>query len=258
MLKVGVLGAAGKMGQLLIECLNNDKDTMLSSIYVRETFASYLKDVTITNDIYTFLKSSDIIIDFSSKEATSSLLLATIKYTPKPIVIGTTGLDSNDINLMKEASNKMPILYSSNMSRGIFILNKLVSIAATYLSDSDIEIIEMHHRNKKDAPSGTALKLAETCANTMGKELDSIIVNSRAGTTEERKKGDIGVMALRGGDIAGKHTVGFYLDGEYIELVHNATSRINFAKGAIAACKWLYNQDIGLYGIENIMEYNSK
>lgn len=254
MLRVGVFGATGRIGQLLIECLNSDKDAVLSSIYVREKFDGYLKDVTITNDICTFLKSSDVIIDFSSNEAIFNLLSVAIKHVSKPIVIGTTGLDSNVINLIKDASNKMPILYSSNMSRGVFVLNKLASTAATCLPDSDIEIVEIHHRNKKDAPSGTALKLAETCANARGELLDSVIVSKRHGITGERKSGNIGVMALRGGDIVGRHTVGFYLDGEYIELIHNATSRMTFAKGAVIACKWLYGKDIGLYSIEDIME----
>lgn len=253
MLKVGLFGSTGRMGQLLIECLKDDKEAILSSIYVRDKIDSYLTNVIVTNDICTFLKSSDVVIDFSSKEATSNLLSHAIKHVSRPIVIGTTGLDSNDFNLMKDASSKMAILYSSNMSRGVFVLNKLSSMAATYLLDSDIEIVEIHHRKKKDAPSGTALKLAETCAIARNKTLDSILVSNRDGIIGERKKDDIGVMAIRGGDVVGKHTAGFYLDGEYIELTHNATSRMTFAKGAVIACKWLYDKDARLYSIEDIM-----
>lgn len=256
MIKIGIFGATGRMGQLLIECLKNDNDALLSSIYVREKLDSILRDVTITNDISTLFKTSDIIIDFSSKEATLKILSFAIENNAKPLVIGTTGLDHNIFELMKEVSAKIPILYSSNMSRGIFILNKLASITAASLLDSDVEILEIHHRNKIDAPSGTALKLAETCANARGLSLDSIRVSNRDGITGKRNNSDIGVMALRGGDIVGKHTVGFYLDGEYIELTHNATSRMTFAKGAIVACKWLYNKDCGLYSIEDIMENN--
>ena len=252
MLKVGIFGATGRMGKLLIECLENDKDTVLCSIYVREKFDGLLRDVIVTNDVVTLLKSSDVIIDFSSKEATHYMLSFAIT-NPKPIVIGTTGLDSDDILLMKNASDKMPILYSSNMSRGIFVLNELASIASEYLLDSDVEISEIHHRDKKDAPSGTALKLAEICANARGLPLDSNRVSNRNGIIGERKKDAIGVVSLRGGDIVGKHTVGFYLDGEYIELTHNATNRMTFAKGAVDACKWLYKQDSGLYSIKDII-----
>lgn len=256
MIKVGIFGATGRMGKLLIECLQNDSEAFLSSIYVREKFDGVLSDVIVTNDIATLFKSSDIVIDFSYKDATYEILSFAISNISKPIVIGTTGLDYNAIALMKEASRKIPILYASNMSRGVFVLNKLASITTKYLPDSDIEILEIHHKNKIDAPSGTALKLAETCANVRGLSIDSIRVSGRDGIIGKRKDNDIGVMSLRGGDIVGKHTIGFYLDGEYIELTHNATSRMTFAKGAIFACKWLYKKDCGLYSIDDIMESN--
>lgn len=251
MFRVGILGATGRMGRLLIECLDNDSDAQLSCVYAREDSDLFLKDVIVTNDVCTLLHESDIIIDFSSKESTYNVLSLAIKHCPKPIVIGTTGLGAEGMALVNNASQMMPVLYSSNMSRGVFVLNKLVGITLSCIPDSDIEVFEMHHRNKIDSPSGTALKLAETCATFKGLSLDSVRVSSRDGLIGQRKKNEIGVMSLRGGDIVGKHTVGFYLDGEYIELTHNATSRMTFAKGALVACKWLYKQDVGLYSIED-------
>lgn len=253
MIKVGLLGATGRVGRLLIDILSSDVDSKLNCVYIRCDCNFHIpNNVVVTNDIKVLLQSSDLIIDFSSKEATRDLLKYAIKY-PKPLVIGTTGLDSIDYSLLNKASIKMPILYSSNMSRGVFVLDKLASIVSKTLLDSDIEIVEIHHRKKKDAPSGTALKLAETCAKSRNLSLDSIRVSNRDGIIGERKDDEIGVMSLRGGDIVGKHTIGFYLDGEYIELIHNATDRKTFANGAIIASKWLYKQNNGLYSINDML-----
>jgi len=135
------------------------------------------------------------------------------------------------------------------MSLGIAVLNRLVEIASKKLRDFDIEIVEMHHRYKKDAPSGTALTLAEHAARARGLELDKVRVSGRNGNIGERNKEEIGVFALRGGDIVGRHTVGFYNDGEFLELNHTATSRDTFAKGAIKAAKWIVSQEAGFYSI---------
>ena len=145
------------------------------------------------------------------------------------------------------------MLYATNMSLGIAILKRLVAIASEKLRDFDIEIVEMHHRYKKDAPSGTALTLAEFAAKARGLELDKVRVSGRDGNIGERTKDEIGVFALRGGDIVGRHTVGFYNDGEFLELNHTATSRDTFAKGAIRAAKWVATQEPGLYTIDDCL-----
>lgn len=253
MIKIGLTGATGRVGKLISECLDNDVDARLSSVYVRKIVDDCLENVIATNDIDTLLHTSDLVIDFSSKELTKELLIRAINKHQKPIVIGTTGLGIEIMELVTQASNRMPILYSSNMSHGVFVLNKIAGIVSAILPDSDIEICEIHHRYKKDAPSGTALKLAETCANSRKLSMDSVRISNRDGIIGERNKNEIGVMALRGGDIVGRHTVGFYLNGEYIELIHNATSRMTFANGAVIAAKWLYKQYSGLYSIDDVI-----
>ena len=145
----------------------------------------------------------------------------------------------------------MPVLYASNMSAGIALLKQLVQKVSATLKDFDIEIVEMHHRHKVDAPSGTALTLAEFAAKGRDLDLDKVRVSGRDGQIGPRSKDEIAVMALRGGDIVGRHTVGFYNDGEYIELTHVATSRETFSKGAIRAAVWLATQEAGLYSIND-------
>jgi len=176
-------------------------------------------------------------------------MLEAVLEIPKPLVIGTTGLNAHQLNLLKQASENMPILYATNMSLGVALLNKLVHQAAAALKGFDIEIVEMHHRHKKDAPSGTALTLGESAATGRGLALDKVRISGRDGNIGERSADEIAVMALRGGDIVGRHTVGFYNDGEFIELNHTATSRNTFSKGAIRAASWLVDKEAGLYSI---------
>ena len=248
-LKVGVFGATGRVGQLIIDSLRLDKNAGVSAVYVRDTLDFTIDpSVLITSDMSAFLKASDVIIDFSLPDACEKLLEAGLK-TPKPLVIGTTGLSVHQLNLMEQASQKMPILYATNMSLGVALLNKLTSLASKALEDFDIEIVEMHHKHKKDAPSGTALTLAEHAAKARDLDLDKVRVSGRDGNIGERTKDEIAVMALRGGDIVGRHTVGFYNDGEFIELNHTATNRATFAKGSIKAAKWLVDQKSGLHTI---------
>ncbi|MBD3798121.1 MAG: 4-hydroxy-tetrahydrodipicolinate reductase, partial [Campylobacterales bacterium] len=151
------------------------------------------------------------------------------------------------------ASENMPVLYATNMSVGIALLKKLVKQVAETLKDFDIEIVEQHHRHKVDAPSGTALTLAEFAADGRGVDINKVRVSGRDGVIGARNKDEIGVMAIRGGDVVGRHTVGFYNDGEFLELNHTATSRETFSKGALRAAKWLVKQDSGLYSINDVL-----
>ena len=236
MIKIGLFGANGRMGLQIKDCIKYDKEAFISTCFDKNLgFESFFKD-------------SDLIIDFSSKQGTSSLL-EFAKTSPKALLIGTTGLDV-EFDTMKELAKKMPIFYASNTSLGIAVLSYLAQKAATMLNDFDIEILEMHHRHKKDAPSGTALSLAQAVAKAKRLELEKVMITDRK---EARKKDEISVLSLRGGDIVGKHTVGFYADGEFLELSHNATSRATFANGAIKIAKWLNKKEAGFYSINDML-----
>lgn len=253
MIKVGVYGGTGRVGKLLLEDLKTEEALSLGAVFVRNELDFAIDpSALVTNDIDTFLKACDVVVDFSLPEATQALLEKALKE-PKPLVIATTGMNVHQFNLMKEASELMPVLYATNMSLGVAVLSKLVEQASRVLEGFDIEIVEMHHKHKKDAPSGTALTLAESAAKGRDLDLDQVRVSGRNGNIGERSKDEIAVMALRGGDIVGRHTVGFYNDGEFIEMNHTATSRHTFSKGALRACKWLTAQESGLYNISDCL-----
>lgn len=244
MVNLGIHGSNGRMGKMIIECLNDYENAKATSLYD--------KDNSIT--LSEFFNSCDVIIDFSSVDGTKSLL-EFAKDNKKPLCIGTTGLSKETLNLMREISKDMPILYSTNMSLGVAVLNKLAFIASKTLSEFDAEILEMHHKHKKDAPSGTALTLAEHIANARNLDLKKVRVSGRDGLIGERNKDEIAVMSLRGGDIVGKHTAGFYGDGEFIEINHTATSRATFANGAIKAAIWVSSKENGLYSINDCLGF---
>jgi len=256
MIKIGVYGATGRVGRLLLNIIENDDECIVSSVFVTKQVEQGLvpKECVVTKDREEFLNACEVVIDFSLPDGIESLINTAIeKNISKAFIVATTGLNEHQQNLIKDASTKMPILYATNMSLGIAVLNSLVTKASKILSDFDIEIVEQHHRYKKDSPSGTALTLASHAATARGLDLNSVRVSGRDGNIGERSKSEIAVMALRGGDIVGRHTVGFYNDGEFIELNHTATSRDTFAKGAIRAAKWIVNQDNNLYSINDCL-----
>jgi len=254
MLKVGILGSTGRVGSLLIDDLQDDEQTTIGSVHVFDELKKQLpKDTVVTNDMETLLENCDVAIDFSAPVATEQLLEQTIKNGTTPLVIATTGFSKHQENLLLEASKKVPVLYATNMSLGVAVLNKLVALASKTLAEFDCEIVEQHHRYKVDSPSGTALTLAQHAANARGLDLDKVRVSGRDGIIGARSKDEIAVMSLRGGDIVGRHTAGFYNDGEFIELNHTATARNTFSRGAIKAAKWLVNQEPGLYSINDCL-----
>jgi 4-hydroxy-tetrahydrodipicolinate reductase len=255
MLKAGILGSTGRVGSLLIDDLGLDADACVGSVHVFDELTKSLpKDVVVTNDMGTLINNCDVVIDFSAPAATETLLETTIKQKGgKPLVIATTGFNEHQKNLLIEASKVVPVLYATNMSLGVAVLNKLVSLASKALADFDCEIVEQHHRHKVDSPSGTALTLAEHAAEARELDLDKVRVSGRDGIIGARTKDEIAVMSLRGGDIVGRHTAGFYNEGEFIELNHTATSRNTFSKGAIKAAKWLVDQEVGLYSINDCL-----
>lgn len=240
MINIGICGANGRMGQEIKHCLKNDKKAQIGFLFDKD------------DDIQELFDKSDIIIDFSSAQGTTDLLNYAKNY-PKPLLIGTTGLNDVILNDIKDLSIFMPIFYATNMSLGIGVLNYLAVKATKILKDFDIEILEMHHRHKKDSPSGTALTLAQKVANAKNLDLNKIKTNGRNGLVGPRSQDEIAIMSLRGGDIIGRHTIGFYEDGEFLELTHNATSRATFAKGAIKIAKWLINQKNSFYTMDDFL-----
>src|SRR5574344_888540 len=201
MIKIGILGSSGRVGSLLIDDLKNDKEAKLACVHVFDKIEKILpEDTVVTNDVN---------IDFSSPVATEELLTAVIEGGKrKALVIATTGLSKHQQNLLLEASKLVPILYATNRRLGVAVLNKLVALASKTLRDFDIEIVEQHHKHKVDAPSGTALTLAEHAASARDLDLDDVRISGRDGQIGARTKDEIAVMALRGGDIVGRHTVG--------------------------------------------------
>jgi len=254
-LKIGILGSSGRVGSLLIDDIGINENTSLSAVHVLSELKKTVPDDTVvTNDIKTMVSSCEVVIDFSTPSATEELLNNTINNNDStPLVIATTGFNEHQKNLLLEASKIAPILYATNMSLGVAVLNKLVSLASKTLEEFDCEIVEQHHRHKVDSPSGTALTLAQHAANARGLDLDKVRISGRDGIIGARTKNEIAVMALRGGDIVGRHTAGFYNDGEFIELNHTATSRNTFSKGAIKAAIWLVSQDAKLYSINDCL-----
>jgi len=255
MIKIGILGATGRVGSLLIDDLTDNEKACIGSVHVFDELKKELpSDIIVTNDMKTMIDGCDAVIDFSAPSATQELLETIIKDNiSKPLVIATTGFNEHQKNLLIEASKITPILYATNMSLGVAVLNKLVALASKTLAEFDCEIVEQHHRYKVDSPSGTALTLAEHAATARGLDLDSVRVSGRDGVIGARTKDEIGVMSLRGGDIVGRHTAGFYNDGEFIELNHTATARNTFSRGAIKAAIWLHDQEAGLYSINDCL-----
>lgn len=241
------------MGRMIIECLKNEPGAKLSAAYTIEPLDFALpQGVILTDKFDELFANCDVVIDFTIKDGAINLLNYA-RTDPKPLVIGTTGLGEDGANLLKLASAAMPILYATNMSLGVAVLNRLAALASKALREFDAEIVEQHHKHKKDAPSGTALTLGERVAAARGLNLKDVLVTGRDGLVGARSKDEIAILAVRGGDVVGRHTVGFYNDGEFIELNHTATSRATFAKGAIKAAIWVAGRESGLYGIDDCL-----
>jgi 4-hydroxy-tetrahydrodipicolinate reductase len=211
--------------------------------------------VTITADPVAGVRNADVLIDFTRPEGTLANLAA-CAAAKVGAVVGTTGFSEGDKERMREFARIVPIVFASNMSVGVNVLIKLVEVAAQRLGDDyDVEIVEMHHRHKVDAPSGTALTLGEAAATALSRDLKSVAVYERAGVTGERPERAIGFATLRGGDVVGDHTVIFAGDGERIELTHRAGSRANFARGALRAARFVAQKrnEPRLYDMQDVL-----
>ncbi|HIP93460.1 MAG TPA: 4-hydroxy-tetrahydrodipicolinate reductase [Desulfurobacteriaceae bacterium] len=251
MVRVVIFGILGRMGKTIYELSKNFKDLkVVAGVDKKETSFEDTKVYTSLEDIQ---EDFDVIIDFSLPEGTEKVLKYLEKNPSKKAVIGTTSLSKEIIEKIKKISQKTAICYSPNMSLGVNLLFKLVEIAANLLKNKgfDIEILEIHHRFKKDAPSGTAMKLYEIINSIYDNSLKRI--SCRDGLIGERKENEVGVMALRGGNVAGEHTIYFFGEDERLELTHKANSRKPFAKGALFAAKFIKEKDKGLFNMFDVL-----
>lgn len=264
MIKIGVAGAAGKMGSRIAALCREYDGLQLSGAFERAGHKDIGKDigaiagigetgVILQDSIDKVIHAVDIIIDFTSIESTKENL-RTASQSGKAMVIGTTGLSKDDLKDIETLLTKIPCVMASNMSLGVNLLLKVLQDVARVLGDDyDIEIVEAHHRLKKDAPSGTALKMAQVIASAVNRDLDEVGVYARHGIIGQRSKKEIGIQTVRAGDIVGEHTVMFGGLGERIEITHKASSRDTFARGALKAALWLSGKPAGLYDMQDVL-----
>jgi len=263
--RIGIAGCSGRMGQMLIREVLATPVTALAGGSERPDSAAVGKDIgtliggaalgtAVTGDAAALFAASDAVIDFTAPAATVAHA-ALAAATGKALVIGTTGLADADRAALARAAEKAPIVFAPNMSLGINLLLALVEQAAARLgSGFDIEVLELHHKHKVDAPSGTALALGEAAARGRNARLAEVAVRTRDGHTGARPAGAIGFAALRGGAAVGDHTVMFLGEAERIELTHRAESRRIYAQGAVRAASWLAGRKPGLYGMKDVLE----
>jgi 4-hydroxy-tetrahydrodipicolinate reductase len=264
MTRIIVAGATGRMGGRIITLSRDYPGLKLAGAFERKGHASAGKDagvlagcgecnVILTDSLEAVIDSGDVIIDFTTPESTlDNLQLAASKK--KAMVIGTTGISVQQIETIKKYASEIPVMMAPNMSVGVNLLLKVLKDVASVLGeDFDIEIVEAHHRLKKDAPSGTALKMAQVIAEAVNRNLDDVAVYARKGIIGERTKKEIGIQTVRAGDIVGDHTVLFGGLGERIEITHKASSRDTFARGALRAASWLADKTPGLYDMQDVL-----
>ncbi len=265
--KVAVSGALGRMGRRILEIAKEDPAVEVCGALESEENAKKfndlgealndpdLKGVVLSSDPDEVLRNCDVLIEFANSTEAALEHARRAVELGKKVVIGTTGFSPAELRELEELAKKGAVLFSPNMSLGVNLLFRLVQLATRVLKDRDfdIEIGEIHHRFKKDAPSGTAMRLAEIIAAELGKPLEEIAVYGRKGHYE-RKRDDLGIMTFRGGDVVGEHTVYFFGIGERLELTHRATDRGIFARGAVEAAKWIADKEGGrLYNMFDVL-----
>ncbi|SMN12917.1 4-hydroxy-tetrahydrodipicolinate reductase [Bathymodiolus heckerae thiotrophic gill symbiont] len=242
MIKIAVTGASGRMGQTIIESINQSDGVELGIALDKG------------DDLGAVLGRFDVLIDFTRPAATLDYLAICVSAN-KAVVIGTTGFDDARLAVINNVAKQIPVVFAPNMSIGVNLSLKLLDMAARVIgSDADIEIVEAHHRHKVDAPSGTALKMGEVVANALGRDLSKCAVYGREGIEKPRDRETIGFSTIRGGDVVGEHTVSFFMEGERVEITHKASSRMTFANGAVRAANWLKGKSAGLYSMQDVLE----
>jgi 4-hydroxy-tetrahydrodipicolinate reductase len=261
--KIVIAGASGRMGYALLQGVFEDNHLELYGAIDRAGSASIGRDagemfgkntgVYVSDDANETLHGADVLIDFTRPEASLAYLEICQRHNVKH-VIGTTGFTVEQKAKIEVASKKVSIVFAPNMSVGVTLLINLVEQAAKTLHDGyDIEVVEMHHRHKVDAPSGTALRLGEAAAKGLGCELKDCAIYAREGVTGEREAGKIGFATMRGGDVVGDHTVVFAGTGDRVEITHKASSRATFAQGALRAAKFLADKKTGLFDMQDVL-----
>ena len=263
-INVGVIGAGGRMGRMLIVAVQNNPQTTLKAAIERqgsslvgadagEVAAIGHLNVQIVDDLAAAIDDIDVLIDFSLPDATEKNMQVCAEHNVA-MVIGTTGFNEQQEQVLAKASEKITIVYAGNYSTGVNLSLKLLGMAAkAFGNDADVEIIEAHHKHKIDAPSGTAYMMAEAVAEARGQNLKDVAIYGREGQTGERESGTIGIHAVRGGEIVGDHTVMFIADGEVVEITHRARARMTFAAGAVRAATWVVEQEVGQYNMQDVL-----
>ncbi|MDE4454235.1 4-hydroxy-tetrahydrodipicolinate reductase [Psychrobacter sp. DAB_AL62B] len=267
MIKVGVIGAGGRMGRMLIEAIQDNPQTTLKAAIERqgsslvgadagEVAAIGCLEVQIVDDLKAVINDIDVLIDFSLPAATEQNMQVCAANNVA-MVIGTTGFNEQQEQVLAKASEQVAIVYAGNYSTGVNLSLKLLGMAAKAFGiEVDVEIIEAHHKHKIDAPSGTAYMMAEAVAEARGQNLKDVAIYGREGQTGEREAGTIGIHAIRGGEIIGDHTVMFIADGEVVEITHRARARMTFAAGAVRAATWIVQQSAGQYNMQDVLGLN--
>ena len=266
MRRIAVMGAAGRMGKTLIDAVQQRSPLCgLTAAIVRPGSSLIGADagelvslgrlgVPLSADLQAVVDDFDVLIDFTLPEVMLKNL-EICRASGKAMVIGTTGLNAGQKQLLVEAGKDIPIVFAANFSVGVNLSLKLLDMAARVMGDdADIEIIEAHHRHKIDAPSGTALRMGEVIADALGRDLQKVAVYGREGHTGARDRETIGFATVRGGDVVGDHTVLFAAEGERLEITHKASSRMTFAKGAVRAALWLDGRQAGLYDMQDVLD----
>jgi len=265
MVRIAVAGAAGRMGRRICALASEHEGIKLAGAFemaghpmlgsdAGEAAGVGRLDVKITGSISDVLGQSDVVVDFTHPEATLSNIRAA-SSSGKAMVIGTTGLKGDNIKEIEKLAANIPCVVASNMSLGVNLLLKVLGDIASALGDDyDVEIIEAHHRHKKDAPSGTALMMARAVASALGRDLEKSAVFARHGMVGERTRKEIGIQAIRAGDIVGEHAVIFGGMGERIEVHHKVSSRDTFARGALRAALWVKGKSPGLYDMQDVLD----
>jgi len=263
-MRVAIIGASGRMGKNLIDAVNQTDGLTVSAAIERPDSSLVGADagelagvgklgVSVVDDLEAVVDDFDVLIDFTTPETTVNNLKICSEHNKK-IVIGTTGFDDAGLTAIDAAAEKIAVIFAANFSVGVNLCLKLLKQAAEVLNDGyDIEVIEGHHRHKVDAPSGTALRMGEVVAETLGRDLKKCAVYGREGITGARDPETIGFATVRAGDIVGDHTVLFATEGERVEITHKASSRMAFAKGAAHSCKWIASKDKGLFDMQDVL-----
>ncbi len=264
MIKIAVTGAAGRMGGRIITAIREAEGVELSGAVERAGHELLGHDaglvaggvplgVKISDSLETVMETADVLIDFTFPEVTLRNLGACARLGKK-VVIGSTGFTPEQRQEVEKFAGKIPVVLAPNMSVGVNACFKLLKEAAQILGDNfDVEIVELHHNKKKDAPSGTAVRMGEIVADALGRDYRQVANCHREGMTGERTKEEIGMQTVRGGDIVGEHTVYFIGMGERIEITHRAMSRDMFARGAVRAAAWLAHQPAGVYDMQDVL-----